>query len=211
MMAGGAALAASSAAALCGRRFPTPPTRAGVSLHAAALAVPSSGLELGGQAHDNNSLSSLLLVNDDEGARTSALEECLVSAILVLQSAGRKKSKGLMLRIDVLLDQLAEDGDDSVAEWVAAEWALEHADTVAEATAPGVIGFDQADASRTVYIFGSGSSFVEGDGTTYSPSGSPTGSGEVTETLTSGSISVQGLTVSITGETEREYTIVVVL
>ena len=76
---------------------------------------------------------SSLLRNDDSGARTSALEDCLVSVAAALQSVGRKRSKPLLLRTDALLDQLAEDDEDDVAAWVSAEWAPEHAEAVAEA------------------------------------------------------------------------------
>eukprot|EP01048_Picozoa_sp_COSAG05_P004418 COSAG05_NODE_237_length_13170_cov_25.700558_5_plen_1165_part_00 len=81
---------------------------------------------------NRSSLSSLLL-NDVEGARTTALEESLVSVASILPSLGRKTSKALMLRVDVLLDQLADVDDRQAAAWVGAEWASEHVDAVAEA------------------------------------------------------------------------------
>ena len=95
--------------------------------------VRDDGPEHGGDADGGCALSSLLL-NDGEGARTSALQECLVSATVALHSVGRKKSKALMLRTDALLDQLAEDeGGEKAAAWVCAEWSSEHAEAVAEA------------------------------------------------------------------------------
>ena len=54
------------------------------------------------------------------------------SVLSTLQSVGRKKSKALMLRTDVLLDQLAEDGE-TAAAWVSAEWSGDHVGVVAEA------------------------------------------------------------------------------
>ena len=55
-----------------------------------------------------------------------------MSTTSALQCLGRKKSKALMVRVDVLLDQLAED-DGSAALWVGAEWACEHVEAVAKA------------------------------------------------------------------------------
>lgn len=69
--------------------------------------------------------------------------------------------------------------------------------------------FETADAFRTVYLIGGGGDFVEGDGTTYTPSGTPTGAATVTETLTTGSVTVAGVTVEVTGPRERTYTFVV--
>ena len=67
----------------------------------------------------------------------------------------------------------------------------------------------EADLERTVYVFGRGDSFVEADGTSYSPSGSPTGPGEVSAVMTSGAVEVSGLTVEVDGPLERTYTFVV--
>ncbi len=83
-------------------------------------------------------------------------------------------------------------------------------DTLAEAEGDGVLDFDDADGERIVYLFGGGGEFTEGDGTRYTPSGTPTGSGETTDTLTNGSITVAGVTLDIEGEAERSYTVVVV-
>ena len=95
-------------------------------------AVGAGSLSLDSDACGDQALSSLLL-NDSEGARTSALEECLASAASALQSFGRKKSKALMLRTDGLLDQLADADEGDAAAWVGAEWASEHAEAVTEA------------------------------------------------------------------------------
>eukprot|EP01048_Picozoa_sp_COSAG05_P026411 COSAG05_NODE_7192_length_844_cov_1.319463_2_plen_96_part_01 len=56
-----------------------------------------------------------LLLNDDDRARTAALERSLELASSALQSVGRKKTKALVLRTDTLLDQLAEDEDNDTA------------------------------------------------------------------------------------------------
>ena len=68
----------------------------------------------------------------------------------------------------------------------------------------------EADQSRTVYIFDSGGSFTEADGTTYRASGTSSGPAEVTVTLTRGATQVGGLEVIIESETERQYRLVVV-
>ena len=74
---------------------------------------------------------ALLLLNDHEGARTAALEECMLLVAPALQCVGRKKSKALMLRTDALLDQLAEDDEDHMTAWVVADWTPEDAEAVA--------------------------------------------------------------------------------
>jgi len=71
------------------------------------------------------------------------------------------------------------------------------------------IPFEQADTERVVYLIGGGGDFIEGDGTTYTPSGSPSGSGEVTQTLSSGTVDVAGVTVEVSGPIERTYTFIV--
>ena len=73
----------------------------------------------------------------------------------------------------------------------------------------GLVSWDDADASRTVYLFGGGGPFEEADGTLYTPTGSPTGAGETTVTLESGSVDVAGVTLEISGSVERTYTVVV--
>jgi alpha-glucosidase (family GH31 glycosyl hydrolase) len=81
-------------------------------------------------------------------------------------------------------------------------------DTLVEGANVGV-PYEEADRYRTVYLVGGGGRFVEGDGTTYEPSGQPEGPSTLVQTLTSGTVSVAGVTVKITGEVERTYTLVV--
>lgn len=81
---------------------------------------------------------------------------------------------------------------------------------VDEATDEGLVTFDEADASRLVLLFGGGGPFTEGDGTRYTPSGTPTSTATVSQTLTSGSVDVGGVTVEVSGPRERTYTFQVV-
>jgi alpha-glucosidase (family GH31 glycosyl hydrolase) len=67
-----------------------------------------------------------------------------------------------------------------------------------------------ADTARIVYLFAGGGRFVEADGTTYAPSGAPTGPGEATATLAAGTIDVSGVSLAIDGPVERTYTVVVI-
>ena len=72
-----------------------------------------------------------------------------------------------------------------------------------------LIGLAQADTERTLDIFGDGHlGFVEADGTIYTVTGQPSGeSGSTSETLTTGTIVLNGLTIAIDGPVERTYTI----
>ncbi len=83
-------------------------------------------------------------------------------------------------------------------------------DTLAETVEDGLLDLADVDGERVVYLFGGGGPFTEGDGTRYTPSGSPTGAGEVTETLDTGTIEVAGVSLEIQGDVERSYTVVVV-
>lgn len=83
-------------------------------------------------------------------------------------------------------------------------------DTLADVTADGLAGFAEADASRTVVLWGGGGAFTEADGTAYTPSGTPTGPGEQTARITTGDITVAGVTLQVEGTTERAYTVRVV-
>ncbi|TNE86366.1 MAG: hypothetical protein EP330_21740 [Deltaproteobacteria bacterium] len=74
----------------------------------------------------------------------------------------------------------------------------------------GLTDLGDVDGARIVTLFGGGGAFTEGDGTTYTVSGSPSGAGELTETLTSGEVTVAGVTLTVSGEVERAYTVVVV-
>ncbi len=80
-------------------------------------------------------------------------------------------------------------------------------DTLSTATDEGVTDIDDAALTRTLRVFGSGGSFVEADGTTYAASGVATAAGSTTEQLTSGALTVSGVTVSISGSVERTYTV----
>jgi len=66
------------------------------------------------------------------------------------------------------------------------------------------------DTARVVYLFGGGGPLTEEDGTTYTPSGTPTSGGEQTATLTSGTVEVAGVTLQIDGTVERTYTVEVI-
>jgi alpha-glucosidase len=74
----------------------------------------------------------------------------------------------------------------------------------------GLTDLGDADGARVLTLYGGGGDFVEGDGTAYRVSGSPTGSGEVTETLSSGTLEVAGVSLTIAGEVPRSYRVVVV-
>ncbi len=66
------------------------------------------------------------------------------------------------------------------------------------------------DGARRLLLFGGGGPFLEADGTRYTPSGAPTGAGELTATLTSGTLDVAGVRLAIDGSVERTYTVVVI-
>lgn len=83
-------------------------------------------------------------------------------------------------------------------------------DTLAETDDPDLLDLGDVDGERVVYLFGGGGPFTEGDGTSYTPSGTPTGPGQATETLSSGTIEVAGVSLAINGDLERSYTVVVV-
>ncbi|MBK9644861.1 MAG: hypothetical protein IPO67_06870 [Deltaproteobacteria bacterium] len=72
-----------------------------------------------------------------------------------------------------------------------------------------IVDIKDADAKRTLHAFGEGGQFIEADGTSYYAEGKPSKSETVTMTLASGELSVGGVTVTITGDVEREYTLVV--
>lgn len=83
-------------------------------------------------------------------------------------------------------------------------------DTLVDAaTDPDLVGFAEADAAREVRVYGSGGRFTEADGTAYTVTGTPSGPGEATATLTAGTVDVAGLTVEIAGPIERTYRVVV--
>lgn len=81
-------------------------------------------------------------------------------------------------------------------------------DTLVSGDLDGVRTLDDADGARRVRVFaGASGSFAEADGTTYTTSGEATGPGTATETLTSGTIEAGGLTLTISGDVERAYTL----
>lgn len=83
-------------------------------------------------------------------------------------------------------------------------------DTLASSTVEGILDLDDVDDERVVYLFGGGGPFTEADGTSYATAGSPTGSGDETVSLTSGDVTVAGVTLTITGETARDYHVIVI-
>jgi len=83
-------------------------------------------------------------------------------------------------------------------------------DTLVEAAEAPLLNLDDVDHLRTVYLFGGGGEFTEGDGTSYRPTGTPTGDGETEVTLTSGTAEVAGVAVEIDGPRERTYRLIVV-
>lgn len=81
-------------------------------------------------------------------------------------------------------------------------------DTLVSGTLDGLLTADDTDGARVVKVFaGAAGTFAEADGTTYETDGDATGSGSTTETLTSGTVSVGGLNLEITGDVERTYTV----
>lgn len=98
-----------------------------------------------------------------------------------------------------------------VAEGTTIPVFVDPPDTFVESGAvdPGLRTLAEADAERIVHLVGGGGDFTEGDGTRYDVSGSPTGSGEVTQTLASGTVKVAGVTVQVDGSVERTYTFIV--
>lgn len=80
-------------------------------------------------------------------------------------------------------------------------------DTFTDATDPDVTTLADADAERTIHVFGTGGTFTEADGTTYTASGVASSPGSVTRTLISGTIDLNGLSLDIEGDTKRTYTV----
>lgn len=82
-------------------------------------------------------------------------------------------------------------------------------DTFTTATDSGITTLSDMDGARELRVFGSGGRFTEADGTRYSVSGTATGPGEASQTLTDGTVEVGGLKVKISGSEERSYRVVV--
>lgn len=78
-------------------------------------------------------------------------------------------------------------------------------DTFLDSEQAEIVTLSDADLDRTIKVFGAGGSFVEADGTRYSSTGQPTEAATSSGTFASGSLSAGGLTVNISGETERLY------
>jgi alpha-glucosidase (family GH31 glycosyl hydrolase) len=82
-------------------------------------------------------------------------------------------------------------------------------DTLTDGSAGELVTFAEADRERVLHLFGGGGRFEEADGTVYRPSGSASGTGSVSGTLSAGELSVAGVTLAIDGTVERTYTVVV--
>lgn len=80
-------------------------------------------------------------------------------------------------------------------------------DTFIDDAADDLRTLDDVDDQRILRVFGSGGSFTEADGTTYTVTGSSSGPATATQTLSSGTISVGGLQVEISGTVQRSYTV----
>jgi alpha-glucosidase (family GH31 glycosyl hydrolase) len=83
-------------------------------------------------------------------------------------------------------------------------------DTLVGGPLDGVTTLADVDGRRVVNVYaGAPGSFAEADGTRYSHSGDATSSGTATATFASGTLSAGGLSLEVSGSTEREYTLVV--
>ena len=72
----------------------------------------------------------------------------------------------------------------------------------------GITTLAEVDLSRLIHVFaGAEGSFVEADGTTYTTDGTAEAAGEITDTFSTGTLSVGGLTLSVSGSVERAYTL----
>ena len=83
-------------------------------------------------------------------------------------------------------------------------------DTELDGAGGAVTGHADADAAREIVVWGGAGAFVEADGTRYDATGAPTGAGEVTQTLASGTIEAAGIRLQIDGEVSRAYTLRVI-
>jgi hypothetical protein len=81
-------------------------------------------------------------------------------------------------------------------------------DTLVTGPLDGLRTLSDADTERTIRVFsGAAGAFTEADGTAYTTDGTATSSGTTAEVLTSGTLSVGGLTLTIDGTVERTYTL----
>ena len=83
-------------------------------------------------------------------------------------------------------------------------------DTLISVDDPEIIDLEQADGSRTLYIFGTDGNFEEADGTRYRSTGSSPFADTQQALLREGNIEVGGLQIQVAGPIERMYTAVVV-
>ncbi len=81
-------------------------------------------------------------------------------------------------------------------------------DTLLANAGPDVRDLTDVDGARTIYLFGGGGAFTEADGTSYTVSGTATGRALGNATFASGSVEVGGVTLTIAGTIERDYTVV---
>ena len=81
-------------------------------------------------------------------------------------------------------------------------------DTLLRDAGPDVRDLTDVDGARTIYLFGGGGAFTEGDGTTYTVAGTATARALGNATVRNGSVEVGGVTLTIAGPIERDYTIV---
>lgn len=81
-------------------------------------------------------------------------------------------------------------------------------DAFVTGTLDGATTLDDADAARTIRVFaGAAGSFAEADGTTYATDGVATGDGTASGTFVSGTLVAGGLSLEISGDVERAYTL----
>ncbi len=102
---------------------------------------------------------------------------------------------------------------DEIPVFAAAGTVVPTLTEVPDTLVPGVDGpttLADVDGARTVYVFGAGGRFEEGDGTTYVVKGRPGDAGEVTRTLSSGAIALDGATLQVSGGPRREYRVIYV-
>jgi len=72
----------------------------------------------------------------------------------------------------------------------------------------GITTLADVEGARVIHVFaGAKGSFTEADGTVYTSDGKATAAGEASDTLTSGTITAGGLTLTIEGTVERAYTV----
>jgi alpha-glucosidase len=162
------------------------------------------------------------LVYEDDYARTDAWllgDKLLVAPVLEAGATGRDVTlPGGTVWYDWFTQQPAQGGRvesplGTIPVFVAGDSIIPTFTTVPDTlvdVAGTVQGYADADATRTVYIFGDGGTFVEADGTTYTVTGTPTKAEFVLSTVSSGTIAAGDVDVDISGApVTRAYQIVV--